>query len=157
MTPPPTDPDRLIPDDSRAEDASDTVLGGRVVVVGMVLFGVVMVSGMWLYWHLYTRPFRSLQVAIHAEFPDSIPRVVGGRHKSHKEDTESVLRIVLDVEFNPETAAADALTQRIDRIQALAAEHMDLSAYDELEVHLMQRVPEAETRSRSFQFPLTED
>jgi hypothetical protein len=42
---------------------------GRHVVIGMFLFGITMVAAMWLYWELYTRPFRALQNAIHAEFP----------------------------------------------------------------------------------------
>ena len=52
-------------------------ISGRKVVALMLGFGVVMVAALWLYWELHTRPFRPLQTAIAAEFPDSRPGVIG--------------------------------------------------------------------------------
>lgn len=129
-------------------------LRGRTVVLGMIGFGVVMVFSMWLYWEMYTRPFRPLQTAINAEFPGSSPRVVGGRHKSHREGSAPLLRIVVRVEFDPNTADEPVLQQYVDRLHALAREHLDLSQYEMLEIHLYQRVPEDETRRRKFEIPL---
>jgi hypothetical protein len=147
--------------DTSFDDQTDTAgpsgsrsLRGRTVVLGMLAFGVVMVFAMWLYWEMYTRPFRPLQNAIHAEFPGSSPRVVGGRHKSHKDGSLPLLRIVIRVDFDPETADEETLQQHVDRLHALAAQHLDLSPYEMLEVHLIQRVPEEETRRRTFAVPL---
>jgi hypothetical protein len=81
---------------------------------------------------------------------------VGGQHKSHKPGSPSVLRIVLDVEFDPETTESAVIDEQVNRVRALAREKMDLSPYDELEIHLVQRVPEAKSRSRSYRFPLVD-
>lgn len=130
-------------------------LGGRSVVLGMLGFGVLMVAAMWLYWEAYTRPFRPLQNAINAEYPGSSPRVIGGRHKSHKEGSPNLLRIVIYVDFDPETAEQSTLDEYVERLHTLAAEHLDLSGYDQLEIHLAQRLPEEKTRQRSFAIPLS--
>lgn len=114
----------------------------------MFAFGLLMVALLWGYWDRYTGPFRSLQYAIADRFPGSSPRVIGGQHKSHKGDSPVTLRIVVrihDDEFNPETD----LTLSEERALALvrmAAEHQRLEDYDVLDVHLIQRVPEQETR-----------
>lgn len=129
-------------------------LRGRTVVLGMIGFGVLMVLTMWLYWEMYTRPFRPLQAAINAEFPGSSPRVIGGRHKSHKEGSPTLLRIVIRVDFDPETADEAVLQEHIDRLHDLAEQHLDLSPYEMLEIHLIHRVPEEETLRRKFEIPL---
>lgn len=130
-------------------------LTGRHVVVGMVLFGVAMVAGMWTYWELYTRPFRALQNAINTEFPGSSPRAIGGREKSHRADSPATLRIIVRVDFDPnaEPARSEAVAERL---AALAGEHHDVSQYELLEIHLQQRVPEEETRHWSVSKPVEE-
>jgi hypothetical protein len=130
-------------------------LRGRTVVLGMLAFGVLMVFAMWLYWEMYTRPFRPLQTAINAEFPGSSPRVVGGRHKSHKEGSPPLLRVIIRVDFDPETAEDAVLQQYVERLRELAGQHLDLTPYEMLEIHLIQRVPEEETRRRTFEVPLS--
>ena len=65
-----------------------------------------------------------------------------------------LLRIVVRVEFDPNTADEPVLQQYVDRLHALAREHLDLSQYEMLEIHLYQRVPEDETRRRKFEIPL---
>jgi hypothetical protein len=127
---------------------------GRHVVLGMLGFGVLMVFSLWLYWEMYTRPFRPLQTAINAEFPGSSPRVVGGRHKSHRDGSPPLLRIIIRVDFDPKTADEQVLQQHVNRLHALAEQHLDLSPYEVLEIHLIQRVPEQETRRRKFEVPL---
>lgn len=147
--------DTSFTDETDSPETSDSrSLRGRTVVLGMLAFGVLMVFAMWLYWEMYTRPFRPLQNAINAEFPGSSPRVVGGRHKSHKEDSPPLLRIIIRVDFDPETADEQLLQQRVDRLRVLAGQHLDLTPYEMLEIHLIQRVPEEETRRRTFEVPL---
>ncbi len=131
-------------------------LSGRKVVLGMFSFGIVMTATMWLYWEAYTRPFRPLQYAINAEFPGSSPRVIGGEHKSHKHENPTTLRIVIRVDFDPREASENVTEPYTQRLLKLAAEHVDLSTYQQVEVHLVHRVPEAETEQRKFVFHVSE-
>lgn len=120
---------------------------GKWVVVGMLTFGVIMVAALALYWESYTRPFRDLQEAIAAQYPESAPKVIGGRHKSHQDGNPKVLRLVVQIgseEFNPEVDEARS-RERAQELAALAAEHQDLSQYDQLEVHLLQVIPEKDS------------
>ncbi|MFO1095670.1 MAG: hypothetical protein U0992_20550 [Planctomycetaceae bacterium] len=121
----------------------------------MLLFGLTMVAGLWLYWELYTRPFRELQTAINAEFPGSSPRAIGGREKSHRADSPATLRIIVRVEFDP-NADAPKSEAMAERLVALAKAHHDVTQYDRVEVHLEQRVPEAATRHWSESRPVAE-
>jgi hypothetical protein len=125
-------------------------ISGRAVVVGMFAFGTLLTSALYLYWEFHTRPFRALQDAIAAEFPDFTPRVIGGRHKSHRAAALNTLRIVLLVDFNPKAeSAASRSEQLVSRLAELAGKHHDVSRYDMLEIHLVHRVPEAEDESWS--------
>ncbi len=69
-----------------------------------------------------------------------------------------MLRIVVCVDFDPTDLAisleADAVVSRIEQI---AHSTMDMSGYDTLEVHLLQRVPEQENRLRAYELPLKGD
>lgn len=124
---------------------------GRWTVVAMLGFGVMMVAALWIYWELYTRPFRALQVAIAEKYKDSSPQVIGGRHKSHQAASPKTLRIVVRVpvsEFDPTQDEAASQRRALD-LAALAMEHQDLSSYQQLEVHLVQRIPEQATRQWS--------
>ena len=127
-----------------------------MVVLAMFAFGIAMTGALFAYWEAYTRPFRPLQSAINAEFPGSSPRVIGGEHKSHKHEHPPTLRIVLRVDFDPNTASEEQVEPYTSRLRALAAEHLDLSHYEQLEIHLVHRVPEAETQQRSFTYPTGE-
>jgi hypothetical protein len=118
--------------------------------VAMFAFGALLTSALYLYWELHTRPFRPLQDALVAEFPDFTPRVIGGRHKSHRAAAPNTLRIVLLVDFNPKAESAASRSEQIaSRLAELAGQHHDVSAYDILEIHLVHRVPEAEDESWS--------
>jgi hypothetical protein len=110
----------------------------------MLGFGVVMVAALWLYWELHSRPFRPLQNAIAAEFPDSRPGVIGGRHKSHEAGNPQTLRIVIWVDFDPNADEARAIEYG-GRLAALAAQHHDLSRYEVLEIRLIQRVGDSDS------------
>ncbi|MBL8851389.1 MAG: hypothetical protein JNG89_17025 [Planctomycetaceae bacterium] len=128
---------------------------GRHVVIGMFVFGITMVAGLWLYWELYTRPFRELQNAINTEFPGSSPRAIGGKEKSHRTDNPATLRIIVRVYFDP-NAETDRSDNMAAQLAAIAREHHDVSQYDNLEIHLEQRVPEAESRHWSVSKPVSE-
>ncbi len=125
-------------------------VNGRIVVLGMFAFGVVMTSALGLYWEFYTRPFRALQTAIDHEYPGCTPRVIGGRHKSHKTDNPSVLRVIVNVEFDPTVPDSAEAAAMVTHLGELAQHHVDLSDYETLDVHLLQRVPEQENRQQSF-------
>lgn len=128
---------------------------GRQVVLGMFVFGVAMVAGLWLYWELYTRPYRVLQAAIAAEFPGSSPRAIGGKEKSHRADSPATLRLIVRVDFDPnaERARAERIAQRL---AGLAKANHDVTQYALLDIHLEQRVPEQETRHWSVAKPVAE-
>jgi len=131
---------------------------GRRVVLGMFAFGLIMVSLLWLYWELYTRPFRPLQNAIAAAYPDARPSVIGGRHKSHQPGHPKILRLVLQMpmsDFNPETETGHSEARAVDLVR-LAEEHVDLSGYQIVEVHLVQRPPEHGQRIWSVSRPVEE-
>jgi hypothetical protein len=131
---------------------------GRWTVVGMLAFGLLMVSALWVYWELYTRPFRSLQVAIAKQYPHSSPRVIGGRPKSHLPDSPSILRVIVSIpveEFNPEEDVARS-ERRAAELARLTAKLQDLSPYDELEIHLVQRLPEQASRHWSVSKSIAE-
>ncbi len=120
---------------------------GRWTVAAMFGFALTMIALLFLYWHFYTAPFRSLQYAINTRFPNSAPRVVGGQHKSHKEGLPNILRLVVyipqedfDPENNPEKSEARSL-----ELAEMAFEHQDEDAYDEMEIILLEIGP-AETR-----------
>lgn len=72
----------------------------------LFVYAGLMVGTMYLYWELYTRPFRPLQEAINAQYPNSMPRVIGGKHKSHREGSKPTLRVVVTVDFDPIPVAA---------------------------------------------------
>ncbi len=138
---------------TQRRDEMQKTLSGRKVVLGMIAFGIVMTGTMWLYWEAYTRPFRPLQYAINEVYPGSSPRVIGGEHKSHKAEYPSTLRIVIRVDFDPREAPEAVTEPYTSRLLKLTAQHVDLSAYEQIEVHLVHRVPEAETEQRKFVFP----
>jgi hypothetical protein len=116
-------------------------VSGRTMVAVMVLFGLMMTGALFVYWELYTRPFRPLQSAIAAKFPGSSPRVVAGRHKSHLEGNPEILRLILRTTHDPH-ADETSLRKQANELLALVREQTDLSRYDLVEVHLMQRRPE---------------
>lgn len=139
-----------VPSLAPQDPAPGRLLSGRAVVAGMFLFGAGLVGLMYVYWDFYTRPFRPLQYAIAAEMPGSLPRVIGGQHKSHLAGSPKVLRVVIRVEFNPEDETSAGERDRLAaRLAELTAQHLDVSQYDQLEIHLVHRVPEGKTQQWS--------
>ncbi len=137
------------------QTGGDRRISGKPIVFGMLVFATVMVFCFWLYWKLHTAPFAHLQQAIVKEFPDFGPVVQGGQRKMHQ-DTPRILRVVLRVDFDP-----DSDEQRIERIYsrvaALAGQHQDLESYDQLEVNLFfMPAPEQGAKTRTITRPTSE-
>ena len=119
------------------------IVSGRVVVIGMFAFGLMMTGLLYAYWDLHTRPFRPLQEAIAKSIPKSSPRVIGGKHKSHQKAAQNTLRIIVQVDYNPLEASNEARRDELARsILKLAREHHDVTPYELIELHLEYRVPE---------------
>jgi hypothetical protein len=123
------------------------MIPGKYVVVAMFVFAIAMTSTLWVYSYLHAAPFQPLARAIAAEFKDSAPRVDGGRRKMHK-DTPSILRMVIRVEFDPNSDDA-RVASMANRLTALAWEYTDLRDYDELEIHLYSLEPERGIHERA--------
>ncbi len=137
----------MITDDVNAEELGPRV-SGKLVVLGMVGFALLMTGLMIGYWEAYTRPFRDLQVAVNARFPGCGPRVIGGRHRSGRDGAPNTLRVLIYVDsddFNPEEESARR-TEVVRELVDLASKHQDLESYDLLEIRLMQALPEKKWR-----------
>ena len=138
--------------DSETTDSPDSwhrpsTISGRVVVVGIFVFGIVVTGTLYVYWDLHTAPFRPLQEALAREFKDSHPLVQGGQRRIRK-NTPLMLRVVLRVDFDPnQQPGADAIVKRVVK---LAREHHDLAVYDILEIHLAWLHPEKRTVQRKI-------
>lgn len=148
------------------------------MVVIMFAFAITMIGLMYLYWELHTRPFRPLQIAINARYPNSMPRVIGGKHKSHQAESKATLRMVIAVDFDPteglprpagttpdeEDRVTLTDTMKIDTrvdeayktLVQLANENTDLNDYEVLEIFLEQRRPEKRSRTLFSTRPLQE-
>lgn len=123
---------------------------GHWAVFGMFGFAITMVGLLYVYWHFYTEPFRELQYAIAAEYPKSSPRVVGGRHKSHRLENPLTLRVVAYIpegEFDPLTDD-DASEQRALDLVRLTQKYVKLQDYQIVEIVLLQKVPEGARKHR---------
>jgi hypothetical protein len=114
-----------------------STIPGRWVVLGMLAFGIVMTSGIWVYSKIELEPFLPLAKALETEFPKTHPRVKGGRPKRQA----PLLRIVMDVNFTP-TETDPHVVQMVDRIIALAKQNADLKDYEKIQIHLVHYVPE---------------
>lgn len=134
----------------RLEGNSPHEFSGKKLIVGVFLLAIVMSVALWIYWHLHTRPFQPLQLAIAQAFPKSYPYVQGGQRKIHK-GTPRILRITMQVKFDPKPRDADeAVTAIVEQLEQLARQQLDLTNYDQLEVHLVQRRPEHDSITRTI-------
>lgn len=144
---------------------------GTWMVIIMFAFAFAMIGTMYLYWELHTRPFRPLQIAIGAKYPNSMPRVMGGQHKSHQPGSRVRLRIIIAVDFDPtedlprpaKSPTSPGEQDRItlddtmlvnDRLQqvyasllSLANQYTDLTPYQDIEIFLEHRRPEKSSRT----------
>ena len=142
---------------------------GTWMVLIMFAFAFTMIGIMYLYWHLHTLPFRPLQMAIGARHPHSMPRVEGGKHKSHQPESQPKLRMTVAVDFDPTaglprpagTSGSEedrvtldetmVVSPRVEEVYGsllhLAKQTTDLSPYVEIEIFLEQRRPEKTSRT----------
>lgn len=123
---------------------------GTKLIIALFTIALLMSSSLWVYWYLHTRPFQPLQLAISQAFPKSYPYVQGGQRKMHKQ-TPRILRITLQVPFDPKPAEADEQVEAVvTRLEELARQQVDLLSYDQFEVHLVQRRPEHDSSTRTI-------
>ena len=131
---------------------------GSWTVVAMFGFATLMIAILFLYWELYTKPFRPLQYAIAEQFPDSSPKVIGGQHKSHKDDNPVILRLVVNIpekEFDP-TENEEASNKRAMELTRLAFEHHDVTQYEQIDVVLLQRISDGSRERWNVSRPVDE-
>ena len=119
---------------------------GKLLIVGLFLFAIVLSSGLWVFWYLHTEPFQPLQRAIFRAFPKSNPYVQGGQRRMHK-GTPITLRITMRVQFDPTNEAEKPHVEEVvAQLAALARQHIDFAHYDLFELHFIQMRPEHEAR-----------
>ena len=105
---------------------------GTLLVLAMFAFGGTATAGLFAFWSARTAPFAALSERIAAEFPDSSPRVEGGRRRSDPD--LSLLQVALRVPFDPaDDAAVDGL---LDELCEIVRSSEFAGRYDRLEVHL---------------------
>ena len=112
-------------------------VSGRWVVLAMLGFGVVMAGSIWVFSKFEIEPFQPLARAIKAEFPKSEPHVKGG----HPKKQPPLLRVIMKVDFTP-SETDPRVTHIVDRVTALAKEHLNLAEYETLQIHIVHYVPE---------------
>ncbi|MHC4875690.1 MAG: hypothetical protein ACYTGL_04270 [Planctomycetota bacterium] len=127
-------------------------ISGSVVVALMFAFGAVATAGLWTYWYYHTQPFIPLQEAISAEFKGSAPRVDGGARKLHK-GTPTLLWIIMRVDFRPDLDREKAASVS-RRVVELSQEHLDLSAYEQLNIRLFFGELEKEIHTLDAEVPI---
>jgi len=131
------------------QQVSFPTVSGRWVVIAMLGFGMVMTGAIWVFSKYELEPFQPLARAIKAEFPNSHPHVKGGRPKK----LPPLLRVVIQVDFTP-SETDDRVTHIVDRVIALAQEHIDLLQYETLEIHIVHYVPEKNPERVTIERPV---
>ncbi|MFN0055352.1 MAG: hypothetical protein ACKV0T_24665 [Planctomycetales bacterium] len=121
----------------------------------LFLFGTVSTAGIWIYWKLHLAPFLPLQRALANAFPESLPRVDGGWARNEFRKGPPRLRILLRVPFPPDRPD-DRVEETVKRVIELAREHVDFTAYDELEIYLVQHIPERTPRQYEYKVKMAE-
>jgi len=112
-------------------------VSGRWVVLAVLAFGIIVTGTLWIYSKLELAPFLPLRRALYAEFPKSKPRVEGGRPRR----MPPVLRVVMQVDFPP-TQGDERVEKIVERVIALAKEHVDLARFENFELHIVYYAPE---------------
>ncbi len=112
-------------------------VSGRWVVIGMLSFGVIATGTLWVYSKMDMAPFLPLRKALDDEFPKSKPLVKGGRPKGQP----ALLRIVMQVDYTPDETD-ERVEKIVERVIALAKEHVHLAEYENFELHLVHYIPE---------------
>jgi hypothetical protein len=112
-------------------------VSGRWVVIGMLTFGILTTGTLWVYSKLELAPFLPLRKVLNDEFPQSKPRVEGGRPKNQP----PLLRVVMQVDFTP--SESDPRVMKIfERVVALAKQHVNLAEFENFELHVVHYIPQ---------------
>jgi hypothetical protein len=116
-------------------------ISGRKLVIMLFAFGALATATLWGYWQLHMMPFMPLQAALVEAFgKDCAPRVEGGQRKMHKQTTR-MLRVVMRVPFDPEIDDSETqarIVKYLTQVRDIAENHVDITEYDTLELHLFQ-------------------
>ncbi len=126
-------------------------ISGRTVVLAMLAFGIVMAGSIWVFSIFEIEPFQPLTRAIKAEFPKSEPHVKGGRPKKQP----PLLRVIMQVDFTP-SETDERVTHVVDRVTALAKQHLNLAEYETLQIHIVHYVPEKNPEHVTIERPTRE-
>lgn len=115
---------------------SNRFISGRFVVFALFGLGIAAGIAVYIFWTMHFAPYIPLQRALADEFESVRPRVEGGRHQGGP----PILRVVLHVKEAPRPddpkLEADAT-----RVRELAATHLDLSRYSEIELYFVHMPP----------------
>lgn len=121
---------------------------GRTIVFSLLIFGLLMSGSLYVFQAVNTYPFADTQNALAIEFPDSRPRVEGGRLKG-KQINPTTFRTTLAVDFDPHSD--DARIQKMaDRILVIASKNLNLNEYEQAELHFYQAIPEQKIMLREI-------
>ena len=113
---------------------------GRTIVLSLLIFGLLMSGSLYIFQAVNTFQFADTQNALAKEFPDSRPRVEGGRLKG-KQINPTTFRTTLAVNFNPNDED-DRIRIMTDRIMEIASQNLNLNEYEQAELHFYQAIPE---------------
>ena len=123
---------------------------GSKLVIGIFAVAIAMAASVWIFSYLHMKPFQPLQVAIHRAFPKSYPQVQGGQRRMHR-NTPKILRITMQVPFDPEAQEAEEqVAGVVARLEELARQHINFTSFEVFEIHLVHRVPEHSAKKRTI-------
>ncbi len=118
------------------------IFKGRTIVLGLLIFGLLMSGSLYVFQTINTYQFADTQNALAKEFPQSRPRVEGGRLKG-KQQNPLTFRVTMAVPFNPHEKNAE-IQRMADRILEIASNNLPLQDYEQAEMHFYQAIPEQE-------------
>ena len=133
--------------------SSRSIRSGSWLVVGMFVFGLLLIAGLYVYWTLHVGPFRSLTSRLEQRYPGSAPRVEGGKLRMDLPG-ESVLRIVMHPPFDP---AEESKSQDFARdVARFALAEQPTGRFDVVEVHLFDERETGELTQRMVRLSVEE-
>ncbi len=118
-------------------------------MLGIFVLAIAASASVWIFSYYHAKPFQPLQTAIHRAFPKAYPQVQGGQRRMHR-NTPKTLRITMQVGFDPEPREADEqVAVVVTRLEELARQHLDFPSFEIFEIHLVRRVPEHKSKTRT--------
>ena len=124
------------PEEFPPTEPAVATLSGKLVVIVMFLFGILIAGGVWGYWYQYLKPFRPIQESLRREYPGSNPRVIGGEFRGQTDlKGQPTVVVVMHLQAPP-TDNPEQTEQLIGRIQELVLAQRSLENYRLLRVEL---------------------